>query len=105
MILLFLREFEIGNKRYLYELIIKDFESNPETNVLEEDYDNSKDWMNNWYEDYTKGVILRSNSDWYELGEKSTKYFLNLERKNSVRNTVRIIFSLVIPKAATMKRS
>ena len=59
---------------------------------LEEDYDNSKDWLNNWYEEYTKGIILRSKSDWYELGEKSTKYFLNLERKNSVRNTIRNIF-------------
>ena len=29
----------------------------------------------------TKGAILRSQSRWYNEGEKNTKYFLNLEKK------------------------
>ena len=29
-----------------------------------------------------KGVILRSRARWYELGEKSTNYFCNLENRN-----------------------
>ena len=74
-----------------HEDIVTSFESSPNTNVLEEDYDNSKNWLHNWYEEYTKGVILRSKSDWYEQGEKSTKYFLNLEKNNYTKNTVRKI--------------
>ena len=74
-----------------HEDIVTSFESNLNADILEEDYDNSKNWLNNWYEEYTKGVILRSKSDWYEQGEKSTKYFLNLEKKNYTKNTVRKI--------------
>ena len=75
-----------------HELTVKNFESDPESNISETEYDNSKLWLDNFYEEYTKGVILRSKSDWYEQGEKSTKYFLNLEKRNYTKNTVRKIF-------------
>ena len=75
-----------------HELTIKTFESDPQSDILEEDYEKSKLWLDNWYEEYTKGVILRSKSDWYEQGEKSTKYFLNLEKHNSIKNTIRKIY-------------
>ena len=29
----------------------------------------------------TEGIILRTRTVWYEEGEKSTKYFLNLEKR------------------------
>ena len=32
----------------------------------------------------TKGAILRSKAKWAETGEKNTKYFLNLEKKNAI---------------------
>lgn len=73
-----------------HENNIKAYESNPiDSSITQDQYDNSKAWLDNWYEEYTKGVILRSKSDWYEMGEKSTKYFLNLEKKNSITNTIR----------------
>ena len=56
-------------------------------------YDESKTWLNDWYEERTKGAILRSKVDWYEQGEKSSKFFLNLEKRNSQKNTIRKIFS------------
>ena len=34
----------------------------------------------------TQGVILRSKAKWYEEGEKSTKYFLHLEKMNYTKN-------------------
>lgn len=40
--------------------------------VLKIEYDNI-------YEDLAKGAIIRSKATWYEKGEKSNKYFLNLE--------------------------
>ena len=45
---------------------------------------------------------MRSKTNWYEYGEKSTKYFLNLEKHNSVKNTIRNIF---IDKDGTEKLS
>lgn len=48
----------------------------------------------NKYSDYlTEGVILRSKSKWYEEGEKSTKYFLNLERRNKAKTCVRKVLN------------
>ena len=36
----------------------------------------------------TKGVILRSQSRWYNKGEKNTKYFLNLEKRHYKQATI-----------------
>ena len=35
-----------------------------------------------------EGLILRSGANWYEKGEKSSKYFLTLETRNKVRKTM-----------------
>ena len=36
----------------------------------------------------TRGSILRSKSIAYEQNEKSSQYFLNLEKRNAVNNTI-----------------
>ena len=41
------------------------------------------------YNHITNGIILRSKARWYEEGEKSTKYFLSLEKSNKVRTLLR----------------
>ena len=38
------------------------------------------------YDYITAGLILRSKTSWYEHGEKSSKYFLNLEKCNKVKS-------------------
>ena len=35
-----------------------------------------------------KGTILRSKARWYENGEKNSKYFLNLEKRNFLRKKI-----------------
>lgn len=35
----------------------------------------------------TKGLILRSQARWFEKGEKSTKYFLQMESRNKIKKT------------------
>ena len=35
------------------------------------------------YERIVEGVKIRSKCHWYEEGEKSTKFFLNLEKKDN----------------------
>ena len=36
----------------------------------------------------TKGAIVRSKSQWYNEGEKNTKYFLNLEKRHCKQGTI-----------------
>ena len=36
----------------------------------------------------TRGTIIRSRARWYELGEKNSKYFLNLEKANQRKKHV-----------------
>ena len=42
-----------------------------------------------FYDEKTKGIIIRARARWHEHGEKSTKYFLNLEKRNHVKKHIR----------------
>ena len=44
--------------------------------------------MNSLYESKGKEAIFRSKVKWIEQGEKPTKYFFNLEKKNYVTKTL-----------------
>ena len=46
------------------------------------EFDRLKNELNRLYETKGKGAIFRSKVRWVELGEKPTKYFLNMEKKN-----------------------
>ena len=48
------------------------------------------------YEKKANGLKFRNRCDWYEYGEKSTKFFLNLEKSRAVQSQVRNI--LVVDK-------
>ena len=64
------------------------FEQNPcvETRkVLEE----CKMGLERFYDKKTEGIIVRSRARWHEHGEKSNKYFLNLEKRNHTRKHIR----------------
>jgi len=41
--------------------------------------------MELFYEEKVKGIIIRARARWYEQGAKSTKYFLNLEKRNHIK--------------------
>ena len=45
--------------------------------------------LESFYEEKTKGVIIRARARWHEHGEKSTKYFFNLEKRNHVKKHIR----------------
>ena len=45
------------------------------------------------YEEMAKGAIIRSKATWYEKGEKSNKYFLNLENHRKTKSSVRKVFN------------
>lgn len=45
---------------------------------------NTKNELLKFYEKIADGVQIRSKCDWHQYGEKSTKFFLNLEKKRAI---------------------
>ena len=43
------------------------------------------------YKQKINGIRIRSKCDWYEHGEKSSKFFPNLEKTRSTQSTIRNI--------------
>ena len=41
------------------------------------------------YDKITDGIIVRSRAQWYEEEEKSSKYLLNLEKKQKYKSRIR----------------
>lgn len=39
----------------------------------------------------TQGIIIRSKARWYESGEKNSKYFLTLEKRNKAKTHIKKI--------------
>ena len=52
-------------------------------------YEKCRSELEAMYDHITQGIILCSKVTWYEKGEKSNKYFLNLERRNSSKTHVK----------------
>ena len=48
-----------------------------------------KQELENCYKQITEGIIVRSRVKWYEQGEHSSKYFLNLIKKNKAKTYIR----------------
>ena len=40
------------------------------------------------YEEKAKGIKMRSRCNWYEHGEKSTNFFLNLEKHRAIQSQI-----------------
>jgi hypothetical protein len=53
-----------------------------------EDFKKTRDDLEKIYDGIATGIRIRSKCNWYELGEKSNKYFLNLETKNAKTSTI-----------------
>ena len=66
--------------------------SNAEETVIQE-YHDCKHQREEIYNYITQGITLLSKVDWYEHGEKSSKYFLNLEKRNKAKSHIKKIFN------------
>ena len=51
-------------------------------------YNNYKNELETIYDHIADGIKIRSKCEWYEHGEKSTKFFLNLDKKQDVQNRI-----------------
>ena len=81
---------DINGLKIIHENVVKNYETR-EDKPSEQDYLSSKAFLDNLIDERTNGAILRSKAQWYEEGEKSSKFFLNLEKKKSVNNTVKLL--------------
>ena len=43
------------------------------------------------YDKEVEGLRIRSKCDWYEKGEKSTEFFLNLEKRPAIQNQIKAL--------------
>ena len=76
------------------ETIVKNFETTAQDfTISEQQYLAAKNELENLYNEKIEGQILHSKVHWYEDGEKSSKFFLNVEKKKGIQNTVRILIS------------
>ena len=48
-----------------------------------------KETLEWFYEQKTKGIIIYARARWHERGERNSKYFLNLEKRNQVKKHIR----------------
>ena len=62
-----------------------------EENILQ--YNIQREELNMIYDEISNGIKIRSRCNWFEFGEKSNKFFLNLEKKRGSQNTIRKIIS------------
>ena len=44
------------------------------------------------YDKKVEGIIIRSRARWHEHGEKNSKYFLNLEKRNNIKKHIKKLF-------------
>ena len=74
-----------------YQALLKIFQDNPcETTRLETEKVKSE--LEALYDKKVEGIIIRSRARWHEHGEKNSKYFLNLEKRNNVKKHIRKLF-------------
>ena len=76
-------------KKTLLENKLKELEVNLNTEDNVQSYNIYQKEFDSIYDHIAEGIRIRSKCDWYEHGEKSTKIFLNLEKKRGNQNQIR----------------
>ena len=59
-----------------------------DTDAEQQEYERLKNELRRIYEERADGAIFRSKIRWIEHGEKPTKYFFNMERRNYNKKTI-----------------
>ena len=83
---------ERKQKRISLESKLESLENNitvTSTDLELKEYNSVKQELEQIYNYITEGIILRTRTVWYEEGEKSTKYFLNLEKRSKSKMHIR----------------
>ena len=67
-----------------YEKATRIYENDP-SDINRARVEEIKGKLEMMYNKKTEGIIIRARARWHEHGEKSSKYFLNLEKRNHVK--------------------
>ena len=82
----------IRNERIKLEEKIKNLEKNAVSDLNNnQEYINCKSNLESIYQIKVDDMTIRSKCDWYENGEKSSKFFLNLEKNRAIQGQIRTI--------------
>ena len=77
-------------KIFILENKLKQLEANANFQ-FDDHYLECKNNLEQIYQEKANGIKIRSKCDWYEFGEKSSKFFLNLEKQHALQNQVRTL--------------
>ena len=77
------------SKQYFLENKLKFLESNLNCDINSAENIDCKNQLEVIYDDIAEGIKVRSKCQWYENGEKSTMFFLNLEKTKPTQGTVK----------------
>ena len=72
----------------LDDIICNNFHSS-EINLVLKEFDNLKTEPQSIYDKKGIAAIFRSKCRWIEMGERLTKYFFNLEKRNYIQKYIR----------------
>ena len=70
---------------------LKELEKQNPDCIFDRNYLDYKNKIEQIYEDKANGVLIRSKCEWYELGEKSSKFALNLKIQHAFLHQVRTL--------------
>ena len=79
----------VNNKLMALEKTLQSLEAErDDTGIEQEKIKHTREEIEKIQEEKTKGAMIRCKVRWYEEGEKSTKYFLNLEKRNYSKKVI-----------------
>ena len=81
--------------------MLNDLLSSTTGESIKSKHEEAKAKLESLYGYITEGIILRSRTTWYEKGEKSNKYFLNLEKRNKSKTHIRSLVTSIGEKHLT----
>ena len=82
------QEEELNSK---YQFALKCFQENP-NDATRLQLENLKNELQILYDEKVEGIITRARVRWHEHGEKNSRYFLNLEKRNNIKKHIRKLY-------------
>ena len=82
------REMEIRRQLDVLDNIICNNFDSSEIDLVLKEFDNLKTELQSIYDKKGMAAIFRSKCRWIEMGERPTKYFFNLEKRNYIKKTI-----------------